>query len=98
MEDLERLEQVLREEFENHPYTRHDLLGNSSCERKINNVIIAHILNNHLQSECKDTMCSLMTDSLVVEEDFENEITPRIDAYYKAKELIDKGYCKDLMK
>ena len=47
MTDLERAEQTLRSELKDQPYTRHDLLGNAACARKIRNVIIAHILIMH---------------------------------------------------
>lgn len=98
MTDLDRVEQTLRNEFIDQHYTRHDLLGNAACARKIKDVIIAHILLKHLQRECVEAMKSLMMELFVAEDDFKDVIVPCIDVYYKAKELIDKGYCNDLMK
>ena len=95
MTELERAKQRLCEEFENMPHSRYDLLGNAACGRKIRAFIIANI-NEHIpQGDCTAEMRTLMIDSGVVEENFEKDIAPYIDTYFKAKELIDKGYCKD---
>ena len=80
------------------PHTRRELLGNATCERKIRAVIIARILHKTLYGDCVELMKSLMTGEGVSKNDFEAEIIPYIDLYYKAKELIDKGYCDDLKK
>ena len=98
MTDLEKVEQELINELKEYHYTRYDLLGNAACARKIRNVITAHILIKHTQGECEEAMKTLMIGSLVTEKDFKSVIVPYIDVYYKAKELIDKGYCNDLIK
>ncbi len=81
MTELERAKQRLYEEFENMPHTRYDLLGNAACGRKIRNLITAYIVEQKQQSECVAEIKSLMIDSGVVEENFEKEIVPYIDAY-----------------
>ena len=98
MSDLEKAKQRLLEEFQLQPHTKSDLLGNAACGRKIRALIIQYILSAKVQSICYDEIKTLMIDSGVVEEQFEKEIAPNIDAYYKAKELIDAGYCNDLIK
>ena len=98
MSDLEKAKQRLFEEFQLQPHTRYDLLGNATCGLKIRTLIIQYILSAKVQSICYDEIKSLMIDSGVVEEQFEKEIAPYIDAYYKAKELLDAGYCDKLRK
>ena len=58
--------------------------------------ITAYILNGIELTTCNEETKSLMIESGVSDESFEKEIKPEIDAYYKAKDLIDKGYCNDL--
>jgi len=96
MTNLENSKQNLLHEFESMPHTRRDLLGNAACYRKIRELIICYILNGENQRTCIDEMKCLMIDSKVLEEDFKKEILPLIDAFYKAKDLIDKGYCTEL--
>lgn len=98
MADLERAKQNLCDEFERMPHTRRDLLGNAACDRKIRGLILAYILEGILQNTCEAETRTLMIDSGVLEENFKKEIIPLINAYYKAKELIDAGYCNDLKK
>ena len=88
----------MREEFARQPHTRNELLGNAACGRKIRKLIISHILKGEIQSECVEAMKSLMIESGVSSKSIDDEIIPYIDTYYKAKELIDNGYCNDLMK
>lgn len=83
------------DEFERMPHTRYDLLGNAACGRKIKRLIIAYILERAESSTCKDEIKSLMIEFGVSEEMFEKEIMPEIDTFYKAKELIDQGYCSE---
>jgi methyl coenzyme M reductase beta subunit len=97
MNELENAKQNLREEFQRMPHSRHDLLGNAACGRKIKNLIIAYILENVSQNTCVENIQRIMLEEGVIKEDFEKEIVSYIDAYYKAKELIDRGYCKDLL-
>lgn len=96
MSDLERAKLSLRNDFEKMPYTRIDLLGNAACSRKIRSLIVAYILDGIELTTCNEETKSLMIESGVSDESFEKEIKPEIDAYYKAKDLIDKGYCNDL--
>ena len=96
MIELEEAKQKLREELECMPHTRFDLLGNAACGRKIRNIIIAYIFKDISQSECTDEIKALMIESGVLEKNFEEEIKPYIDVNYKAKELIDKGYCNEI--
>ena len=96
MTDIERARQSLRNEFELMPHTQYDLLGNAACSRKIRLLITAYILDGIAQNTCRDEIKSLMIDSGVSDDSFEKEIMPEIAAYYKAKELIDKGYCNYL--
>ena len=96
MAELIQFEQRLREEFQNMPHTRTELLGNAACERKIRSVIIAHIIKGDLKGECIQSMKDLMIEEGVSKDSFKVEIDPYIDLYYKAKELIDNGYCEGL--
>ena len=97
MTNLENSKQNLLHEFESMPHTRRDLLGNAACARKIRELIIANILNKVKQSTCVDELNDLMVVELgVLEEDFKKEILPLIDTFYKAKKLIDCGYCNEL--
>lgn len=98
MNDLERAEQTLRNEFIDQPHTKHDLLGNAACARKIRNLIVAYIKDNIEKSKCSVEIKSLMLDSGVAEEYYLKEIEPYIDSFYRAKELIDYGYCDVLKK
>lgn len=77
------------------PHTRYDLLGNAACGRKIKELIMAYIKDGVAQDKCMTEIKSQMVDFGILENNFEKEIVPYIDAYYKAKELIDKGYCKN---
>lgn len=95
MTELERAKLTLIDEFEMMPHTRKDLLGNAACARKIKDLIMSFVKENAEESTCKDEMKSLMIESGVSEENFEKEIIPEINVYYKAKELIDKGYYND---
>jgi len=97
MNNLESAKNNLINELKNMPYTRRDLLGNAACARKIRELIIANILNMVEQSTCVDELNDLMVVELgVLEEDFKKEILPLIDTFYKAKKLIDCGYCNEL--
>ena len=96
MIDLEEAKQNLRDELENMPHTRNDLLGNAACGRKIRALIVAQILDGATISICIDEMKSLMLEYGVIADKFNKEIIPEISVYYKAKELIDNGYCDDL--
>ena len=97
MNELEKAKRYLIDEFEKMPHTRRDLLGNAACGRKIKNLIIAFLKAKKPQSTCVTEMKSLMIDSGVKEESFEMELIPYIDSWYKAKDLLDNGYCKDLV-
>lgn len=97
MNELEEAKQILREEFQRMPHSRHDLLGNAACGRKIRILIIAYILENVSQKICVEDIKRIMLEEGVIKEDFEKEIVSYIDTYYKAKELIDRGYCKELL-
>lgn len=96
MTRLENAKDALCQEFERFPYTRNDLLGNAGCARKIREVIISFIIAQQAYGTCLDETRSLMIDHGVTEEVFEDKIAPYIDAFYKAKELIDAGYCDKL--
>lgn len=98
MTGLEESKLILQREFVDSPYTRKNLLGNAACSRKIRNLIIQFILAKKDYVQCIDEIKALMLNSGIMEDDFIKEIVPFIDAYYKAKELIDAGYCKDLIK
>ena len=98
MSDLEKARLILQRELVENPHTRKDLLGNAACGRKIRNLIIQFILAKKDQGQCLDELKVLMLNSGVMEDDFEKEIVPFVDTYFKAKELIDAGYCNDLKK
>lgn len=98
MTRLENAKDVLCQEFERFPYTRNDLLGNAGCARKIREVIISYIIAQQTFDTCLVEARNLMIDHGVAEEAFEDKIVPYIDALYKAKELIDAGYCDELKK
>jgi hypothetical protein len=97
MNNLESARNSLINELETMSHTRRDLLGNAACARKTRELIIAYIRNNYGQNECLDELNSIMVGLGVLEKDFEKEVLPLIDTYYKAKELIDKGYCNSLL-
>lgn len=95
---LENAKEVLCQEFERLPYTRNVLLGNAGCARKIREVIISFIIAQQTFDTCLVETRNLMIDYGVAEEAFEARIAPYIDAFYKAKELIDAGYCEEIKK
>lgn len=98
MTRIEESELLLQGEFVDYPHTRKDLLGNAACCRKIRNLIIQLIVAKMDHNQCLGEIKALMLNSGVMEDDFEKEIVPFVDTYYKAKDLIDAGYCNDLKK
>ena len=98
MTELEESKLILQREFADSPHTKKELLGNAACCRKIRNLIIQFILAKKDHGQCLDEIKALMLNFGVMEDDFVKEIIPFIDAFYKAKELIDRGYCNELEK